>query len=579
MKRIAGIAFWVWILFLAGWLIAGTGGYLSAGVVDNFGNISGIVKGNGAGTYSAATAGVDYANPLAGYSFQTYGTGDPTSSILSQFYFDYASGYSWINVGGLWQRFGNPTYDYYVDETATGCAGSGCSDSNNGRTPTTAFLTLHKVDTLSVASTTQVAWKAADGTWISAPPWTGILAEFDFIGSGSTLTDRSGSGNNGTLGAAGAAPSWTSAGMTFSGGQYVTLAINGLTTRSIASLASINSANIGSYQILVGVSSASFTYTYDAWADRSNLYTQGSYSSTAADTAIGNWNDVAFNNPFLFISSYGSGATNAWFNGMKIPITRTGSPDSANVVTIGSDKNHAFYLYGVFSRLLIYNRALTDADSVSIQRWMYLAELKQARGIAVPSFLLHPGHTRIFCAGDSLTSGSWAASPAGSYPSQLRTSLANYDVINVGSAGINSTNFLSWEGYSVSVDTRYPNEVIVVWIGHNDLTAGTSTSTTLSNITSYCNAARAMGYKVIVMSVIPWTGETGAQETNRQTLNGLIASGWSTFADGYVDLNTDSRLETPGNLTYFYSDGIHLTNAGYGAVAGMVQAAITPFLK
>lgn len=518
---------------------------------------------------------------------QQFGVGDPTSSVSSQFYLDYASGYLWANVGGLWQRIGNTTYDYYVDETARGCAGSGCSDSNNGRTPATAFASLHKLDQLSVAFTAQVAWKAADGTWIPAPPWAGILAEYDFIKGtvSKTLYDKSGNGNNGTLGTSTAAPSWTTEGMTFSGKQYVRVSINGLTNRSIAHLASLNSAYIPNLQILTWLNCASWPYVYDAWMDRGMLYTQASYSggsgSSTADLANGTYNDVEFNNPFLFISSWGTGAGSCWFNGLKIPASSTptgNAPDSANIVSIGANAdNSAFQLHGTYSRLLIYNRALTDADALAIQRWMYLAELKQNRGITVPAFLMHPGHSRILCSGDSLTGGCYASSPEGSYPSQLRAMIGNVDVIT-GPVGVNSSTLVAGETYTVSVDSRYPNEILVVWIGHNDLYIGTSPATVLSNITNYCQTAKAMGFKVIVLPVIPSTYITGTNEANRQTLNGLMASGYSSFADVFVDLNTDSRLETPTDKTYFH-DGTHLTNAGYGIVASIVYSAIKPFLQ
>lgn len=53
---------------------------------------------------------------------------------------------------------------------------------------------------------------------------TGLLAEWRFTdGSGATLKDWGGNGYNGTLGASTAAPTWSSAGLTFAGAQYVNL--------------------------------------------------------------------------------------------------------------------------------------------------------------------------------------------------------------------------------------------------------------------------------------------------------------------------------------------------------------------
>ena len=52
----------------------------------------------------------------------------------------------------------------------------------------------------------------------------GLVAEWRFDqGAGMTLTDYSGNGHDGTLGAGGAAPAWTAEGLSFDGGDFVTL--------------------------------------------------------------------------------------------------------------------------------------------------------------------------------------------------------------------------------------------------------------------------------------------------------------------------------------------------------------------
>jgi hypothetical protein len=82
----------------------------------------------------------------------------------------------------------------------------------------------------AVAGTTR--YLREDGTW-AAPSssggsgvgvLTGALADYNFLqGSGTVLTDNSGSGNNGTLGTGAQAPTWATSGLSFTPGQGVSL--------------------------------------------------------------------------------------------------------------------------------------------------------------------------------------------------------------------------------------------------------------------------------------------------------------------------------------------------------------------
>ena len=60
--------------------------------------------------------------------------------------------------------------------------------------------------------------------WTVGIVQAGLLAEWRFDdGAGTTLTDYSGNGHHGTFGAGGAAPTWTPAGLSFDGGDYVSV--------------------------------------------------------------------------------------------------------------------------------------------------------------------------------------------------------------------------------------------------------------------------------------------------------------------------------------------------------------------
>jgi lysophospholipase L1-like esterase len=66
---------------------------------------------------------------------------------------------------------------------------------------------------------------------------------------------------------------------------------------------------------------------------------------------------------------------------------------------------------------------------------------------------------------------------------------------------------------------------------------------------------------------------TGANETTRQTVNSWITGG-SSGADVVVDLAADSRLSNTGDTTYFASDGVHFTTAGYGVWASLIKTGL-----
>ena len=64
-------------------------------------------------------------------------------------------------------------------------------------------------------------------------PIAGAAVDYNFLqGTGTVVTDNSGNGNDGTLGAGALAPTWTATGLTFSGQNQVALpsSLNGMNT-------------------------------------------------------------------------------------------------------------------------------------------------------------------------------------------------------------------------------------------------------------------------------------------------------------------------------------------------------------
>ena len=117
---------------------------------------------------------------------------------------------------------------------------------------------------------------------------------------------------------------------------------------------------------------------------------------------------------------------------------------------------------------------------------------------------------------------------------------------------------------------KIANNTLVIWGGINDNGASTAQQI-YDNLAAYCRARKAAGWnKVIVCTEIDSTAAGWTAKKN--TLNGLIAADHS-WADAVADLGADARLQNASDATY-YTDGTHLTAAGYAVVAGIVAAAL-----
>jgi len=122
---------------------------------------------------------------------------------------------------------------------------------------------------------------------------------------------------------------------------------------------------------------------------------------------------------------------------------------------------------------------------------------------------------------------------------------------------------------------RGAGDVACVWIGTNDLrTLPDTAATVYSRITSWIQGRQAAGFRVIVLTILPCTkaGTPAGYEAERLDLNTLINAN-AAGADGIADIAADALLDDADDPVYFF-DKLHLTTAGYGVVAGIVEAAI-----
>lgn len=189
---------------------------------------------------------------------------------------------------------------------------------------------------------------------------------------------------------------------------------------------------------------------------------------------------------------------------------------------------------------------------------------------------------RIACVGNSITWGVGAGAQ-NSYPTQLQALLGTgYQVCNWGIPSQTTTQMITGcPGQELSLARQglaSADIAVMLEVGNDVILPPFVNSTTgYANVVANCGQLRAAGFKVVVCTCFArlGTGSSGATTTTITAINTLIRTNWATFADAIADLAANANLSDSTNTTYFQADNVHLTTAGYGVVAGLVQTALS----
>lgn len=235
---------------------------------------------------------------------------------------------------------------------------------------------------------------------------------------------------------------------------------------------------------------------------------------------------------------------------------------------IGARNQSNTFLTGDIGRMLIYNRALSHRERAQVDRYL------------MDRFGLHHSTGHVVFDGDSMTAGTGTTSP---YPDQCGVLLgsgwgygnyaANGTVINPDMIIRGATRI------DPAVSVNNGKHILVIWGGTNDLHFSATAAATYTALQTYCNARRAAGWKVVVLTMLPRSdaGNPVDIETRRTDYNTSIRAGWSAFADVLYDPASDARIGDLGDetdLTYYTSDHVHLNATGLGIIAAGVATAI-----
>ncbi len=424
----------------------------------------------------------------------------------------------------------------------------------------------------------------------------GLLAEYNFQdGTGTTLTDSTSNGYNGTLVQNGGLPSWIAGtgGLLFDGNTHqgkVTLPsqLNAAVTVQMVvefqpnyTNGKVGSTYFADFQCLIAGNGtlANSAALYLENTNAASLTTPvvggtsvnvgssalGSFASSTRDPAIGR---------FVITWVMGASSDKFYINGVLMT-NNSSAAGSLGAQTVGVYQlggrapivaSNVSWFAGNLFYTCLYNRALSAAEV--LQNSNAIAALMTGRGSALYAGLNSPQPSLVID-GDSIQSS------ANGWPQYLtlNTDKGVFTPLFVNHSGDGTASLIAREPTCIdqAVNSSGHN-VLAVQIGANQLGVTPGEKLFISQLAAYCQHARSKGYRVIVGTCYSQTGK----DTYKNTFNGITRQNWPMFADALVDLAAAPLIGADGasaDTTYF-TGGIHLTAAGQQIAAPIWQRAI-----
>ena len=258
-----------------------------------------------------------------------------------------------------------------------------------------------------------------------------------------------------------------------------------------------------------------------------------------------------------------------------------------NVGIGGSSANLALGFNGEVYDVIVWNRALTAAEVMQAEKW--------ARERYASPYPWAGAAFRVFH-GDSLTNGLGASAPLTTMPARVAAAngWAFGQWTNLGHVGARYDN----NPASLTLEALSDVDPMVALLGATPLHLATwewyngrNRSNYQTEAIAYLAARKAAGVaKLIFGTSIDTTdaaggGETAANRTARAAYNSYWDTAGNRTAagiDAYVAIHTDRSIGAEGACPgaspftpYFYTDGIHLIDAGYQKIADLFASAMT----
>ena len=218
--------------------------------------------------------------------------------------------------------------------------------------------------------------------------------------------------------------------------------------------------------------------------------------------------------------------------------------------------------------LFVYNRKLSAAQIKGIENFYGVKKATRAMHLIA----------------DSFGAGVGASIQQLGYPRLVELATGVSLVGGIAQSGAKTDSLAGLEpsvvsGLNSSVAAGL-NPIVLYDLGKNDVAANVSLVTTKANITSLLTQIKATGAKVVVLTVAPRVDgfsnsqTSGGYETARNDLNAWIRTQtalWNVVADVAANPLVGPQAAASGA---YYSDGLHLSDAGQAVYRDVIVAAI-----
>jgi lysophospholipase L1-like esterase len=421
----------------------------------------------------------------------------------------------------------------------------------------------------------------------------GATADYSFMdGTGTTLTDSTPNGNNGTLSSGANAPVWTRNGLAFSATQGVSLpsALNG--TQTFFAAVYINPLTGGQqiheqYPVLVtssngltGVNlmiSLKLGATFYPLAYAPSILANGAVTTTATNVMSGF-------HVLAYVLGTGAGSVDHFYvDGVEVG-SYSAQGASANSQSSGNlylgSSNAGPWSQGGFNgtmyRFRTYPSALSAADVQTVSQ--AIRADAASRGVPVTPAPQPVSTPQLHAIGDSITFGEGGVTP---WPSLLSlTNQPAYAVQNWGISSITLIDILGSESNRAALScasTTGPS-IAIILAGTNDFLFGSPTpQSVFASMTGEIQVLKRAGCKVFAATMLSRGGTDingTSYDADKNAYDALILTqAKAVGADGVIDFAANPLLGADGanTNTYFQADHIHPSQTGQALLGSIAS--------
>jgi hypothetical protein len=289
---------------------------------------------------------------------------------------------------------------------------------------------------------------------------------------------------------------------------------------------------------------------------------------------------LSTNTPYVLVGTFNRPLNMlvAYVNGAYGNHTIDGNADNTDAtVRIGEYANSNRF-YGDVYELLVTSGVVTHTDHQTVCRYInetYGQLTTQLSNIVFKGGSWTQGYN---VTGEGTVTGA-------TYPAQVLTQLGLTpgSSIRAYNLGVFSQSTESMNTNPRDVFQTYhamsKQNICLFWGGSNDIDSGASGQTAYDRAVTFAQRAKNVGFTVIGITLLPRASANSAYDTERLDYNARLLADTTNFnaiVDVTVHTFTDASIIT--NTTYYQTDQIHLTAAGYTIIAQHVAPVVATFL-